>query len=454
MNILHYTIGLPPTRHGGSVQYANDLMNEQIRQGNNVFALICGDTLFRPNISSIKYKKTIGRLKVFSLVNPITPTLIYATSNPEEQHRCIKINLKNIEEFVRSNNIEIFHIHTVMGLHRDIVTFIKSLGVKIIYTTHDFHGICLRNSLLTKSGHICNNPNDMNCAQCCISAPSDLFLRLCNSNIYHLLKKLPLPKKKVLSIANNSSAEQNTPYISESNSKEFQNLIDYYVSYFNEIDLFHFNSSQTQAIFTKFIPFANGSVIPVITASVHDNRIKLLPKKQITFGFIGSLNEYKGFPMLRNVLIDLKNRGLNNFKLKVYGGGLTGYDPDCNNIQYCGSYKYSDLSKTLYELDCVLVPSKSYETFSLVTLEALAHGIPAIVSNNVGAKDLINQIDGNFVFSTEEDLKHKIQAILTQPQVLAEFNSKLLSLKWSYNIENHTSEILNFYNNYDRKKPI
>ncbi len=31
MNILHYTIGLPPARRGGSVLYAYDLMRQQSR---------------------------------------------------------------------------------------------------------------------------------------------------------------------------------------------------------------------------------------------------------------------------------------------------------------------------------------------------------------------------------------------------------------------------------------
>ena len=55
MTILHYVIGLPPQRHGGSVQYAYDLMMEQSKSV-DVVALTCGDTLFRTNKCKIRKK--------------------------------------------------------------------------------------------------------------------------------------------------------------------------------------------------------------------------------------------------------------------------------------------------------------------------------------------------------------------------------------------------------------
>lgn len=79
MNILHYTIGLPPTRHGGSVQYAYDLMVEQSKT-NNVFALICGDTLFRSSKCRFKRHSQNGNIQIYSLTDPLTPTLIYGVS--------------------------------------------------------------------------------------------------------------------------------------------------------------------------------------------------------------------------------------------------------------------------------------------------------------------------------------------------------------------------------------
>ena len=67
MVILHYTIGMPPTRHGGSVQVANDLMYEQVRQGHIVFALVCGDTLIRETKARIKHKETKQGINVYVL---------------------------------------------------------------------------------------------------------------------------------------------------------------------------------------------------------------------------------------------------------------------------------------------------------------------------------------------------------------------------------------------------
>lgn len=39
MKILHYTLGFQPSRTGGLVKYAEDLMNQQVESGYKVIAL-------------------------------------------------------------------------------------------------------------------------------------------------------------------------------------------------------------------------------------------------------------------------------------------------------------------------------------------------------------------------------------------------------------------------------
>ena len=52
-------------------------------------------------------------------------------------------------------------------------------------------------------------------------------------------------------------------------------------------------------------------------------------------------------------------------------------------------YRYSELESIFSETDILLAPSLCYETFGYTVLEALSYGVPVIVSDNVGAKDIV-----------------------------------------------------------------
>lgn len=446
MAILHYTIGLPPGRNGGSVQYAYGLMTEQAKV-ESVYALICGDTLFRGLTCKIKNCGSKNGIKLFKLTNPLTPTLIYGTSTPSLQYRDVNINYNNIQNFINDNDIKIMHLHTLMGIHKDLVAFIKSLGVTIVYTSHDFHGICAHYNLIDFKGDLCESVSAERCAICNANEPSDRFLRFANSSLYHFLKKSGVFSvlKKSKHISSNGSENKNRVAFPKDKMKEYSELIDYYKDYFQLIDKFHFNSSQTSDVFRHFVPYVKGKVIPVVTSGIKDNRQPLKSNKVPKFGFIGSLNEYKGFSTLKKVIQDLNKEGYHDFKLLVYSGQNIGIDPDCPAIEYKGTYRYSEISDVLYDLDCMIVPSKWYETFSLVTLESLAHGRPVIVSNHVGAKDIVATYNKDLVFSTQTQLKNLIRNILDNQEWLKTENTKILSTPWSFSIEKHAKDMISYY---------
>ena len=58
MRILHYTLGFPPHRTGGLVKYSIDLMEEQQKNGNEVFVLYPGkQSIFYRNFNIRKKKQ-------------------------------------------------------------------------------------------------------------------------------------------------------------------------------------------------------------------------------------------------------------------------------------------------------------------------------------------------------------------------------------------------------------
>ena len=137
----------------------------------------------------------------------------------------------------------------------------------------------------------------------------------------------------------------------------------------------------------------------------------------------------------------LKDIGMSeSWDLSVWGGGV-GKHPSLP-IYYKGKFDSSTIADVYEAMDVLIVPSIWKETFSLVTLEALSYGVPVIVSDNVGAQDIVKLYNPKFVYHSGDELKSLICEILSDKNLLAEFNDKLLSSKWKYFMEEHAKEII------------
>ena len=93
-------------------------------------------------------------------------------------------------------------------------------------------------------------------------------------------------------------------------------------------------------------------------------------------------------------------------------------------------------------MDIMVVPSLWHETFSLVTLEALSYGVPVLVSDTVGAKDIVKQYNPRFVYHSQEELVALLHAIICNRALLEEYNDKILSMEWKHSMKEHAQEII------------
>ena len=93
-------------------------------------------------------------------------------------------------------------------------------------------------------------------------------------------------------------------------------------------------------------------------------------------------------------------------------------------------------------MNVLIVPSIWKETFSLVTLEALSYGVPVIVSDTVGAQDIVKRYNPKFVYHSEDELKCLLKEILKDRSLLQDFNQKILDKPWKHGMEEHAKEIV------------
>jgi glycosyltransferase involved in cell wall biosynthesis len=157
--------------------------------------------------------------------------------------------------------------------------------------------------------------------------------------------------------------------------------------------------------------------------SHHDKAQKLrqelnIPPDDFVFIFVGKLIEKKQPLLLLKSFLTLKQRGIH---LVFVGDGgqkeeLQQMASATNNIHFMG-FQNQQVMPAMYRIgNCLVLPSKGPgETWGLAVNEAMASGLPVIVSNKVGCHpDLVVPGKTGYVFEStnQQDLTDKMHKIM------------------------------------------
>ncbi len=414
MRILHYFLGFPPYRTGGLTKYAFDLMETQAEQGETVAALWPGQMrLFHSDIF-VKKRRNIGQIENYELINPLPVPL---DEGIVQQKSFTKAGEKMVyRNFLSKLRPDVIHIHTLMGLHRELVVVAREMNIRTVFTTHDYFGICPKVTLY-RQGSVCEQDHNCeDCVQCNRHALSVKKIWVMQSPAYRYLKDSFVVKRLRKRHRRDYFAENTVPQpqISEKmnavKSGEYRELREYYCGMLSDIDMIHFNSSVAEMIYKRYIVPKDSKVITITHRGIQDNRQcnKWIPADELRITFLAAPKPFKGFEILKNVLDSLWSSGKKNFKLKVFG-------PVGNPSPYMqiseGGFQTSQLKDILAETDVVAAPSIWYETFGFTVLEAISYGVPVIVSDHVGAKDIVGTGGIVVAAGSEEALREAILSL-------------------------------------------
>lgn len=400
MRILHYSLGLPPYRSGGLTNVSITLMEEQSKT-NDVFLLWPGNKKIFSQKIAIKKSTKFKNIQTYKLVNPLPVSLMEGVKNPEKfMSKCYGIS--NFEKFIDEIKPDVVHIHTFMGLYKEMLFFLNKKNIRIVFTTHDYFGICPNVTLYNHITHkICEG--EKCCEMCNVNAISIKKIWFKQSNIFRFIKshfKFSFIKQ------NNILQTKNSINDNIYNKCDYINLLEYYKEMFHKIDFFHFNSNLSKKVFEKYLGKINGKVINLTIPNNYDNKIINNKNDIINLGYIGSNLEEKGIYMLIEIL-DSINKNKIKYYLHIFN------DKILINRQFIikhKKYTYSNIKENFAFLDAVVVPSMWNETFGMGVVEALSCNIPVILSENVGAKDIVN-FNNSWVYSTKNELEKLLNAL-------------------------------------------
>jgi glycosyltransferase involved in cell wall biosynthesis len=448
MNILHVTLGLPPYRKGGLTKYATDLFTSQSDSGHAISLLFPGRSSLRSRMH-IQRQKTYRGVEVFEIVNPLPVSLLGGVVSPVSFTKPCDIGV--FTTFLSQHNFDLIHVHTLMGIHKEFFQAARALKIKMVFTSHDYFGLCPKVNLFDSDMTNCNDYQDgEKCFSCNSGAYSLTLISFMQSHTYRLFKDSPIMKrlrsfKAGLGSLNLSTGNRPAPRFSRY-ATEVVNLRRYYLDIFQMIDRFHFNSSMAMSVFSNYITL-KGSVINIVHKDIKDNRQlkKNNPGKPVSFGYLGSWEDFKGLKTLLGALTLLHEKKVSDWSLDIYGCDSK---PDqCSQlpIVFHGKYSYNQLKHIFEHIDVLVIPSLCRETFGFITLEALSHGVPVIIFDNIGSKDIVDYSNGIIIGSSVTELAECLTRVIGNKSILTDLNANIIDSDWFFSFENHTQKILAFY---------
>lgn len=466
MRIIHYSLGFPPYRTGGMTKYCLDIMEEQIKAGHDVAMLWPG----KINLHSSGKCKIKKRRKYqisnkivcenYELRNPLPIPLLNGIK--EISAYTAYRDKSSFINFFKLLKVDVLHIHTLMGLPKEALIAANETKVRIIYTSHDYFGICPRASLVF-GNHICKHSLDFgNCLYCNKGALSLKKIQLIQNPVYRIFKdNLVVKKFRKYAIAKQRERSNQIDEILESGIdntydengiEKYKKLREYYYSMFELINMIHFNSSITSEVFHAHkVPINSEKIILITHKGLKNQQIRKRVAEPIRFSYLGAFSTRKGCQLLIDALDKIQEKGYDNFKLNVFAI----FPCERTYIDKGEPYKYSQIESVFEKTDILILPSIWNETFGFTVLEALSYDVPVIVSSHAGSKDLIVPHKSGWIIEPNADeLQKVVEEILNDDcncVKLERMNQYICEEVEIRTMKEHTYEIMKFCY-HDNKK--
>lgn len=211
-------------------------------------------------------------------------------------------------------------------------------------------------------------------------------------------------------------------------------------------------SHNTKKDILRFFPQIDPNKIVVI---YHGSSIKIEPEVKVNLPYsyilyVGSRANYKNFKFLVTAITPLLKA---NPKLNLLAAGGGKWDNDeINWIKSLGlekqiiqkNFKENELGYFFQNAELFVFPSL-YEGFGIPVLEAMACGCPIVLTKHGSFPEVAGDAGIYFDSDSEIDLRNKVQMLLDNEQIKAEFVKKGLEQVKKYNWKDAAEQCLKVY---------
>jgi glycosyltransferase involved in cell wall biosynthesis len=134
-------------------------------------------------------------------------------------------------------------------------------------------------------------------------------------------------------------------------------------------------------------------------------------------GFCGRLSIEKNVFLLARIRTELLARGITNFRFLIVGHGKeeSWLRQNLPNAEFTGVLRGHDLARAYANMDLFVFPSHT-DTFGNVVLEALASGVPAVVTPDGGPRYIVREGETGSI-ATDDQFSAAIATLIRDPEL-------------------------------------
>ena len=135
-------------------------------------------------------------------------------------------------------------------------------------------------------------------------------------------------------------------------------------------------------------------------------------------GYVGRLTPEKNVRFLAQLEKDLLAKGDQDFRIVLIGEGSEEkwLLENMRHAEFCGWLTGENLSRAYAAMDAFVFPSET-DTFGLVVLEALASGVPAVVTRHGGPAFTVEHGKSGYVANRFDEFASFLTVLMTQPEL-------------------------------------
>jgi glycosyltransferase involved in cell wall biosynthesis len=376
LNFLYLTTFYPPYSFGGDAIQVYRLSHALAEAGHHVDVVHCVDSyhLLHPGEPPVAYAEhpNVVRHELRSGYKGLSPLLTQQTGRP-------LLKRKSIDQVLGLRPYDVIHFHNISLLGPEILSIAPAQGQAVkMYTTHEHWLICPMHVLWKFNREPCQKPD---CLACTIQAkrPPQLW------RYTGLLERMA-------------------------------RHVDQFVAPSRFTARMHAERGFSQPV----------ACLPNFIDRVDQDWRNPAPRPQEApyFLFVGRLERIKGL----QTLISLWDR-VPECDLLVAGVG--GYEFELRamaaanrRIRFLWPLPQAELGALYYHALACLVPSITYETFGMTSVEAFARKTPVVVRDLGALPEVVQDTGGGFIYRTDEELLEALRRIAGSPALRAELGEK------------------------------
>jgi glycosyltransferase involved in cell wall biosynthesis len=435
MRVLHVGSGFRPLRVGGLVAYIEELLNEQVRRGDEVAYFFSGR--YYPYVGGPRLKR--WERDGATMLEVVNSPLYDHGRQPDlelDEPRTERLFGRVLQEV----NPDVVHFHELAGLPFSLLDLVRAAGTPSVMTLADYFPLCSTFKLFDSEGRVClRREVGADCVATIAADPRPPGL-LHERTVWHelvtrrVLRRLPRGLARPLARSAGSRVGSPPP----AGPEAFQRRREVNVERLNQTDRLIAMSERVAEIYALLgVDRARMSTIHLALTRIERLHTRIQKcEPPVVFATIAGLSSHaKGSRLLVDAVRRVSGSvPAGSFRLIVLGEVDPAVASEVERLKEIevgapGPFSADQLDALLDEVDVGIVPSIWEEAYGFVGLECLAKGIPVIANAIGGMPEYARNGETGWLnrSCSADELARIMRDIVEQPAQVAQLNRRIIA---------------------------